>query len=204
MIERGTKGIETIVRFVMLNTAPTLVEFVVVGAIFITLFGVVLTLCGWQVMRVAWFPIVFLVCMIPWPGLVYSAIALPLQNLAANVAVAVLQICGVDASQFGTKIFMERGLGQPPRTLNVAEACAGMRSLMTFISVGAAVAFISNRPLWQKLVITLYYHEELTMKEVGAVLGLTESRVSQLHSQAMLRLKGPLSVHFRAPRPDEE
>src|SRR5262245_65131481 len=56
----------------------------------ITLFGVVLTLCGWQVMRIAWFPIAFLVCAIPWPGLVYSAVALPLQNLAANVAVGVL------------------------------------------------------------------------------------------------------------------
>ncbi len=40
VIDRGTKGIETIVRFVVLNTAPTLIEFVVVGAIFITLFGV--------------------------------------------------------------------------------------------------------------------------------------------------------------------
>jgi ABC-type transport system involved in Fe-S cluster assembly fused permease/ATPase subunit len=39
VIERGTKGIETIVRFVMLNIAPTLVEFVVVGAIFIVMFG---------------------------------------------------------------------------------------------------------------------------------------------------------------------
>jgi ATP-binding cassette subfamily B protein len=39
VIERGTKGIETIVRFTVLNTAPTLVEFVIVSAIFITLFG---------------------------------------------------------------------------------------------------------------------------------------------------------------------
>jgi ATP-binding cassette subfamily B protein len=39
VIERGTKGIETIVRFTMLNTVPTLVEFVIVGAIFITMFG---------------------------------------------------------------------------------------------------------------------------------------------------------------------
>jgi exosortase len=67
----------------------------------------------------------------------------------------VLNICGVDASQFGTKIFMERGPGMAPRTLNVAEACAGMRSLMTFISVGGAIAFLSNRSLWQKIIITL-------------------------------------------------
>ena len=59
---------------------------------------------------------------------------------------------------------------------------------------------IGRLPEREKLVVTLYYHEELTMKEVGAVLGLTESRVSQLHSQAMLRLKGPLSAHFALPR----
>src|SRR5262249_8573145 len=121
----------------------------------ITLFGAVLTLCGWGVMKIAWFPIVFLVCAIPWPGLIYSAIASPLQELAARVAVGVLNIGGVEASQVGTKIFMERGLGQAPRTLNVAEACAGLRSLMTFISVGAAIAFLSSRPMWQKLIITV-------------------------------------------------
>ncbi|HWP40573.1 MAG TPA: exosortase/archaeosortase family protein, partial [Tepidisphaeraceae bacterium] len=120
----------------------------------LTLFGVVLTLCGWQVMRIAWFPILFLICALPWPGLFYSKIAMPLQQLAASVAVWTLQLTGVDASRVGTKIVMDYGFGRAPRILNVAEACAGMRSLMTFISVGAAVAFLSSRPLWQKLVIT--------------------------------------------------
>src|SRR5437867_3930349 len=55
---------------------------------------------------------------------------------------------------------------------------------------------IRRLPEREQLVVTLYYHEELTMKETGAVLGLTESRVSQLHSQAMLRLKGFLGHHF--------
>jgi exosortase/archaeosortase family protein len=46
--------------------------------------------------------------------------------------------------------------GGPPRTLNVAEACAGLKSLMTFISIGAGLAFVfgKDRPLWQKLIIT--------------------------------------------------
>ena len=57
---------------------------------------------------------------------------------------------------------------------------------------------IGRLPEREQLVVTLYYHEELTMKEVGGVLGLTESRVSQLHSQAMLRLKGYLAEHFLA------
>jgi exosortase len=120
----------------------------------VTIFGVVLTLCGWQVMRIAWFPILFLICALPWPGLVYSQVAMPLQNLAARVAVGMLNICGVESLQMGTKIVMQRPSGLP-RTLNVAEACAGMRSLMTFISVGATMAFLSSRPLWQKIFMTL-------------------------------------------------
>jgi exosortase len=120
----------------------------------ITLFGVVLLLCGWKVMRIAWFPIVFLMCAVPWPPLFYSKVAMPLQELAAKVAVGTLNLTGVDAVQAGTKIFMPRP-GMPDRSLNVAEACAGMRSLMTFISVGGAVAFLSNRPLWQRIIITV-------------------------------------------------
>jgi hypothetical protein len=50
----------------------------------VTLFGLVSFLLGWQMMRIAWFPIAFLVCAIPWPGLVYSWIASPLQQLAAK------------------------------------------------------------------------------------------------------------------------
>ena len=61
---------------------------------------------------------------------------------------------------------------------------------------------IARLPEREKLVVTLYYHEDMTMKEVGGVLGLTESRVSQLHSQAMLRLKGYLRRHFGRPAPE--
>jgi exosortase len=120
----------------------------------VTLFGVVLFMCGWRVMRVAWFPIAFLVCALPWPGLVYSRVAMPLQNLAAYVGVHVMSMTGVDAVQSGTKMYITNKAGVV-LPLNVAEACAGMRSLMTFISVGAAVSFLSNRPFWQKVIITM-------------------------------------------------
>ena len=52
---------------------------------------------------------------------------------------------------------------------------------------------ISRLPEREKLVITLYYYEELTLREIGEVLGVTESRVSQLHTKAILRLKSRLS-----------
>jgi len=123
-------------------------------AMVVALFGIVLLLCGWQIMTIAWFPIAYLVCAIPWPPLVYSYIASPLQTLAAKVAVLVLKFTGVNAFRTGTQINMG-GITEPLRTLNVAEACAGLRSLMTFITVGAAVAFLSQRPLWQKIIITI-------------------------------------------------
>ena len=120
--------------------------------IVVTLFGVVLTLAGWGVMRVAWFPIAFLVCAIPWPGLVYGIVASPLQVLAARAAAMVLSLTGVEAYTTGTKILFERADGTM-RELGVAEACAGLKSLMTFVTLAAAVAFLSARPLWQRLTI---------------------------------------------------
>jgi len=51
---------------------------------------------------------------------------------------------------------------------------------------------ISKLPERERTVITLYYYEELTLREIGEVLGVTESRVSQLHTKAILRLKAKL------------
>lgn len=51
---------------------------------------------------------------------------------------------------------------------------------------------ISELPEKEKLTVSLYYQDELTMKEIGEVLGYTESRISQMHSKAMLRLRAKL------------
>lgn len=55
------------------------------------------------------------------------------------------------------------------------------------------VAAIEALPEREKLLMALYYQEELNLKEIGAVLGVTESRVSQLHSQAVSRLRARLA-----------
>ena len=54
-------------------------------------------------------------------------------------------------------------------------------------------------PEKEKLVISLYYYDELTMKEIGKVLNLTESRVSQIHTKAVLRLRGKLRKFIDEP-----
>jgi RNA polymerase sigma factor FliA len=54
---------------------------------------------------------------------------------------------------------------------------------------------IESLPEKEKLVVSLYYREGLTLKEIAAVLGVTESRACQLHSKSMMRLQGKLARH---------
>jgi RNA polymerase sigma factor for flagellar operon FliA len=54
---------------------------------------------------------------------------------------------------------------------------------------------IETLPEKERLAVTLYYNEDLNLKEIGEALGLTESRISQLLSQAMVRLRGKLRLH---------
>jgi RNA polymerase sigma factor for flagellar operon FliA len=58
---------------------------------------------------------------------------------------------------------------------------------------------IKGLPEKQRLVLSLYYYEDLNLKEIGQVLDVTESRVSQLHTQAILKLRGKLRQVFDSP-----
>jgi RNA polymerase sigma factor for flagellar operon FliA len=78
-------------------------------------------------------------------------------------------------------------------TVEDAEAPDPQSSLSQTEQREAIADAIARLPEREKLVVTLYYYEELTLREIGEVLGVTESRVSQLHTKAILRLKARLS-----------
>jgi RNA polymerase sigma factor for flagellar operon FliA len=61
------------------------------------------------------------------------------------------------------------------------------------------VEAIDNLPERERLIMGLYYEQELNLKEIGEVLGVSESRVCQLHSQAVARLRGRLRGWTEAP-----
>jgi RNA polymerase sigma factor FliA len=66
-------------------------------------------------------------------------------------------------------------------------------SMATIKEIKVSLArHIEQLPEKEKLVVSMYYSDELTMKEIGQVLNITESRVSQIHSQAVLRLRSKL------------
>ena len=78
-------------------------------------------------------------------------------------------------------------------TIEDTDAPDPQRSLSQTEMREAIADAIARLPEREKLVVTLYYYEELTLREIGEVLGVTESRVSQLHTKAILRLKSRLA-----------
>ncbi|MDH5601368.1 MAG: sigma-70 family RNA polymerase sigma factor, partial [Gammaproteobacteria bacterium] len=54
---------------------------------------------------------------------------------------------------------------------------------------------IAGLPERERLVMALYYDEELNLREIGAVMGVSESRVSQIHSQAIIRLQSRMTIN---------
>jgi RNA polymerase sigma factor for flagellar operon FliA len=59
---------------------------------------------------------------------------------------------------------------------------------------------INQLPERERLVMTLYYYEEMTMKEIGLTLGVVESRVSQIHASAVLHLRSGLGAFRQNPK----
>ena len=84
-----------------------------------------------------------------------------------------------------------------PKILNVLADTHQADPLATILNDqerGRVADAIQQLPENERLVLTLYYYEELTMKEIGRILKVTESRVCQIHTKAILHLKGTLEV----------
>jgi len=117
-------------------------------ALLLTLPGIVLTLGGWRVLyRLRWV-LVFLFLMVPLPGRLHEAIAVPLQARATSIAVFGLETLGFFVAREGNVLRMEEST-----TISVTEACSGLRMLAAFVFVAAVLAFLIKRPRWQKALL---------------------------------------------------
>ncbi len=119
-----------------------------------TLGAIVLFLGGWRLVQYAWLPIVFLVFAVPLPRRYYVSLTMPMRRLAAAVATALLNlVSGMEATVNGVVIdVIYKGQHLEP-SLNIAEACSGMRLLMAFLALGVVMAYLHHRPIWQRLVL---------------------------------------------------
>jgi RNA polymerase sigma factor for flagellar operon FliA len=92
----------------------------------------------------------------------------------------------------------ERGVSNANQTADAEDPFTlCLRSEMTGL-LGRAIEELPER---ERQLLALYYYEELTMKEAGAVLGIGEARVSQLHSAAIIRLRARMAELLKAQRP---
>jgi len=99
-----------------------------------------LLLFGWRRFTLALFPIAFLLLAIPLPYVLYYGLTAPLQALAAKFAVSGLEVLGVPVFAQGNVLHL------PETSLEVAEACSGIRSLYAFLAIGALVAYFTRIP----------------------------------------------------------
>jgi len=88
------------------------------------------------------------------PDNLYQRISLPLQNFAAKMSAMILSGCGVTIKVTSSHLDIVSTSGKM-QSLTVAEACSGVRSLMAFVALGVAMAFVEERPFWQRAVIIL-------------------------------------------------
>ncbi len=120
-----------------------------------TLAGVLLMVCGWPMTRWAWFAVAFLVFAIPVPVSIYVQLTMPLRVIAARVSAALLQGFIPDMIAQGQGALVEYIYNGRPGTLDIEQACSGIRLMMTMMALGVAMAFVSDRLMWQRLVMIL-------------------------------------------------
>ncbi len=105
-------------------------------SLLVVLAGLTLLLLGWHVLRLALLPLAYLVFMVPIPEVVYNSAAFPLKLMVTDISVASLKLLDVAVLQEGNILLF------PSVTLEVADACSGLRSLVSLAALGTAYAFI--------------------------------------------------------------
>jgi exosortase len=115
----------------------------------VLLSGIVLYLAGWQALRTVSFPLGFLVFMIPLPAIIYNQITFPLQLLASRLASSWLELVGVPVLRNGNVLVLSS------YSLEVVEACSGVRSLMTLVSLAVAYGYLAESRVWVRCALAL-------------------------------------------------
>jgi exosortase len=118
-------------------------------SLLIVVSGAVVALFGWRHLRPLLFPLLLVALAIPLPALLFNEIAVPMQLLASQFGVATLEATGIPAVREGNIILLERA------TLEVAEACSGIRSLISLGSVALAIGYLGHQSLPVRFLVAI-------------------------------------------------
>jgi exosortase len=95
------------------------------------------------------FPWAFLILMIPIPAIVFTQITFPLQILASKVAALLLPMVGVPVLREGNVLYL------PAMPLEIAEACSGIRSLLSLAALAIIYGYLAESRIWVRIVLAL-------------------------------------------------
>lgn len=109
--------------------------------------GSVLFLWGWRHLRVLAFPLTFLLLMIPIPAIIFNQLAFPLQLFASQFGTAVMEAFSVPVLREGNVIVLAN------TKLEVAEACSGIRSLISLLTLGIVYGYFADSRGWVRVAI---------------------------------------------------
>lgn len=112
--------------------------------------GMVLLVGGWKALHWAWPSLVYLIFMVPLPGMVAGMLSNPLQYVATTSSTWLLQTIGLPAVSRGNVISLSNDV-----QIGVVEACSGLRMLMLFLAITVGASFVIKRPLWEKMFVSV-------------------------------------------------
>jgi exosortase len=115
----------------------------------IALFGTVLYLGGTRWMKILLFPLLLLLLMVPIPAIIYSALTMKLQRLAAELGELMITAMGIPVLREGNTLKL------PSQTLDIAEACSGIRSLMTLLFLSLFISYFMDKKVWMRWALLI-------------------------------------------------
>jgi exosortase len=123
--------------------------FLARSSLLVVLAGMIVLFYGWTFFRALLFPWAFLFLMVPLPAIIFNQITFPLQLLASRVSAAILPFFGVPILREGNVINL------PSMALEVAEACSGIRSLMSLVTLSIIYGYLLEKRLWVRYLLAV-------------------------------------------------
>lgn len=118
-------------------------------SLLILLAGLILLFRGWKFFRAVLFPWAFLILMVPLPNIIIQPVTFPLQLFAARVSTEMLRLVGVPVLREGNMIMLAR------LPLDVAEACSGIRSLLTLVTLAIIYGYLLETRIWVRVLLVI-------------------------------------------------